>query len=198
MKSVSSETPTKHGEVTKLLIRLRDGDKDALERLMPLMYDELRSLAGHHMRKEYGNHTLCATELVNEVYLKLVRQQRLDASHRTHFIAMVSRTMRTFLIDYARTKKRLKRGEGKAPIPLEDVEDFLSDVEAEEVLALDEALKRLEQIDERAGQVVQYRFYGGLNLEETAAALGLSVKSVQRSWIAGRAWLRKEIVDDPT
>jgi RNA polymerase sigma factor (TIGR02999 family) len=160
---------------------------------MPLMYDELRSLAGRHIRREYHNHTLCATELVNEVYLKLVNQQRLDAGHRKQFIAMVSQTMRNFLIDYARTKKRLKRGEGIAPVPLKDVEHFLTNQEADEILALDEALVRLEQLDERAAKVVQYRFYGGLTLQETADTLGLSVKSVQRGWIAGRAWLRKEV-----
>jgi RNA polymerase sigma factor (TIGR02999 family) len=181
------------GQVTQWLVRLSEGDEEALEGLMPLLYDELRSMARLHLRNERSGHTLSPTALVNEVYLKLVRQQQIQAEHRTQFLAFASRTMRRILVDYARTRRRIKRGGGRQPVPLDEVEGFLSNQEADEVLALDEALTRLEAVNERASQVVQYRFYSGLTLEETAEVLGVSVKTVQRAWLTARAWLRKEI-----
>jgi RNA polymerase sigma factor (TIGR02999 family) len=184
------------GQITRWLVRLREGDEAALERLMPLLYDELRGMARRHLRHERPGHTLNPTALVNEVYLKLVQQQQIQAEHRTQFLAVASRTMRRILVDYARTKKRLKRGGGQSPVPLNDVEAFLTDSEADEVLALDEALNRLATFNERASQVVQYRFYSGLTLDETAAVLAVSVKTVQRDWLAARAWLRKEVTAD--
>ncbi|NBC17101.1 MAG: RNA polymerase subunit sigma-70 [Bacteroidetes bacterium] len=143
------------GDITRWLQRLQEGDDDALEALMPLLYDELRVLARKHLRNERPGHTLNPTALVNEVYLKLVHQQRLDASNRAQFFGIAGRTMRRLLRDYARTKKRIKRGGGQRPLPLDDVAPFLSDEEADEVLALDEALDRLAEIDPRASQVVQ-------------------------------------------
>jgi len=180
-------------QVTQWLVRLRAGDAAALERLMPLLYDELRAMARVQLRRERSGHTLNPTALVNEVYLKLVQQHQIQAEHRTQFLAVASRTMRRILVDYARTKKRLKRGGGQPPVPLDDVAAFLSDREADEVLALDEALDRLAAVDERASRVVQYRFYSGLTLDETADVLGVSPKTVQRDWLTARAWLRKEI-----
>lgn len=182
-----------HGEITQWLQRLRDGDDAALERLMPLLYDELHALARRQLRGERAGHTLNTTALVNEAYLKLVQQRELRAEDRTQFLAIAATTMRRLLVDYARTRKRLKRGGGVRPVPLDDVLPFLSDQEADEVLALDEALARLEAINPRGSQVVQYRFFSGLSLEETAEALNVSVKTVQRSWTAARAWLRKEV-----
>lgn len=183
------------GQVTQWLTRLREGDEAALERLMPLLYDELRAMARRHLRHERSGHTLNPTALVNEVYLKLVQQRQIQAAHRTQFLAVASRTMRRILVDYARTRKRLKRGGGQQPVSLND-EVFLSTQEAGEVLALDEALDRLTAINERASQVVQYRFYSGLTLDETAEVLGVSAKTVQRDWLFARAWLRKEVAAD--
>lgn len=179
--------------VTDLLQHLRAGDDAALERLMPLLYDDLHALARRQLRDERTGHTLNATALVNEAYLKLVQQHEVRAEDRAQFLAIAATTMRRLLIDYARTKKRLKRGGGVRPVPLDDVLPFLSDHDADELLALDEALDRLETINPRGSQVVQYRFFGGLSLEETAEALCVSVKTVQRSWTAARAWLRKEV-----
>ena len=182
--------------VTTLLQRLRDGEDAALERLTPLLYTELHALARRQLRRERDDHTLNATALVNEAYLKLAQQREMQPEDRTQFLAIAATTMRRLLVDYARGKKRLKRGGGERPLPLDDVLPFLSDEEADEMLALDEALSRLEAVNPRGGEVVQLRFFGGLSLEETADALGVSTKTVQRSWTAARAWLRKEVAHD--
>lgn len=184
------------GQVTQCLRRLRDGDEDALEQLMPLLYDELRVLARKQLRSERSGHTLSTTALVNEAYLRLVDQRQLRPEDRAQFFAIAATTMRRILVDYARARKRLKRGGEQQPIPLEEAESFLTDEEADEVLALDAALDRLATLEPRVVQVVQCRFYSGLTLDETAQALDVSVKTVQRDWIAARAWLRKEIAED--
>jgi RNA polymerase sigma factor (TIGR02999 family) len=183
------------GQVTQWLRRLRDGDEAALEQLMPLLYDELRLLARKQLRSERPGHTLSSTALVNEAYLRLVDQHQLRPADRAQFFAIAATTMRRILVDYARTRKRLKRGGGHQPVPLEEAESFLTDEEADEMLALDAALDRLAALAPRVVQVVQCRFYSGLTLEETAQALEVSVKTVQRDWIAARAWLRKEMAD---
>lgn len=185
--------PMPTATVTDLLHRLREGDDAALEHLMPLLYDELYALARRQLRNERTGHTLNTTALVNEAYLKLIQQRELQAEDRAQFLAIAATTMRRLLVDYARTRKRLKRGGGLPPVPLDDVLPFLSDSEADEILALDEALTRLAAINPRGSQVVQYRFFGGLSLEETAGVLSVSVKTVQRAWTAARAWLRKEV-----
>jgi RNA polymerase sigma factor (TIGR02999 family) len=185
------------GQITQWLTRLHEGDETALEHLMPLLYDELRTMARLHLRNERCGHTLNPTALVHEAYLKLIQQQQIQAEHRTQFLAVASNTMRRILVDYARMKKRLKRGGDVQPLPLdEDDAAFLSDQEADEVLALDGALERLAAVNERASQVVQYRFYSGLTLDETAAVLDVSTKTVQRDWLTARAWLRKEVAAD--
>lgn len=185
------------GDVTEWLARLRSGESAALESLVGLLYNELRGAARRQLRREAPRQTLGATALVHEVYLKLLQQRHIAAADRTEFLSIASRTMRRVLVDYARTKKRLKRGGGEVAVSLEDAEvEMFSDEEADEVLALDRALDRLAAVDGRASQVVEYRFYGGLTLEETATALNLSTKTVQRTWGAARAWLRKEISAD--
>lgn len=181
------------GEITQWLRRLRTGDRQALDRLIPLLYAELRGMARRRLRNERTGHTLDTTALVNEAYLKLLQHHKIEAADRVQFFAVAGNTMRRILVDYARTRKRQKRGGGQAPIPLEEVEAFLSDEQAEEVLALDEALERLAAANPRGAQVVEHRFYAGLTLEETASLLEVSAKTVQRDWIAARAWLRKEI-----
>lgn len=184
---------TASDDVGRWLEAMTGGDAAALDQVVRILYDELRGLARHKLRDERAGHTLSPTALVNEVYLKLARHDRIGAESRTRFLAVAARTMRRVLVDYARTRKRDKRGGGQVPIPLEDVEPFLSVEEAEEIVALDDALRRLATLDERAAQVVEQRFYAGMSAEETAELLGVSTKTVQRDWMAARAWLRKEV-----
>ncbi len=181
------------GEITVWLGRLRDGSPEALDRLVPLLYEDLRRLARQRLRAERTGHTLDTTALVNEAYLRLVDQRRIAAGDRSEFFAAASRTMRRVLVDYARARQRAKRGGGVAPVPLAAVEEFLSEKAADETLALDEALARLEQVQPRAARVVELRFFGGLTLAEAAELLGVSAKTVQRDGDAAMAWLRKEV-----
>ena len=184
------------GQVTEWLARWRAGDRVALERLVPLVYDELRQVARRQLNRESPGHTLSATALVHEVYLRLLQQRQLAADDRDSFLAIAAQTMRRILVDHARARRRLKRGGNERPIQLETGDDvpLLTDVEADEVLAIDLALERLAQIDERAHRVIECRIFAGLTLEETAQALSISSKSVQRTWTTALAWLRKEIV----
>jgi RNA polymerase sigma factor (TIGR02999 family) len=165
----------------------------ALDRLFPLIYDELRRLARRRLRGERTGHTLDTTALVHEAYLRLSTQHRLAADNRAEFLAVASNTMRRVLVDYARARRRQKRGGGREAMPLEAVEPFLSDRAVEETIALDDALERLEAAEPRAARVFEQRLFGGLSLEEIATALGVSTKTVQRDWTAARAWLRKEV-----
>lgn len=159
-------------------------------------YDELRRLAHAHLRRERRGDTLQTTGLVNEAYLRLTGLAGLGPEDKTHFFALVSTTMRRVLVDAARRRGRIKRGEDPEPVPIDQAEPLLGDAEAEELVALDDALTRLEQINPRGSEVVQYRFFGGLTLEETASILAVSAKTVQRDWLAARAWLRKEVARD--
>jgi RNA polymerase sigma factor (TIGR02999 family) len=179
--------------ITELLRRYNGGDRSVWEELVPYVYDDLRRLAHQRMRHERNGHTLSTTALVNECYLRLVENRKLAAGDRGEFLALVSQTMRRLLVDHARARKRLKRGPEVLLVPLDDVSEWLTDREADEVISLDEALHNLKGWDERAARVVELRFFGGLSLEETAAVVEVSAKTVQRTWIAARAWLRKEI-----
>lgn len=170
-------------------------DRSADE-IITRLYDELRILARAHLRRERVGHTLDTTGLVNEAYLRLSPQGGLGEMDQARFFATASVTMRRVLVDYARQRNRIKRGAGGVAVPLDEVEGILSDVEAEEVLALDEALDRLEAVNPRGAQVVHHRFFAGLSLEETAELLDVSVKTVQRDWLTARAWLRKEVARD--
>jgi RNA polymerase sigma factor (TIGR02999 family) len=183
------------GEVTVWLERWRQGDRGALDHLVPLLYDELREAARRQIRREISPHTLGATALVHEVYLRLLGQRRLEASDRNSFLAIAATTMRRVLVDYARRRRRLKRGGQSVVVSLEDAGEpvLLSEVEVDEVLGLSRALDRLAAEDERAATIVEYRFFAGLTLEETAALLQLSERTVHRTWTFARAWLRKEI-----
>ena len=183
------------GQVTRELESLRGGCAGSLDRVVSLLYDELRSLARQRLRGERSGPTLDTTALVHEVYLRLFRQQTIDAATRADFFAVASNTMRRVLVDYARTRQRQKRGGGLQVVPLEDVEPFLSDRAAEEVLGVDDALERLRALQPRAMRVVEMHFFGGLTLIEIANMLGISEKTAQRDWQAARAWLRKEVRD---
>lgn len=173
---------------------------DSIERkadaLVPLVYHELRRLARRHLRAERQGHTLRTTALVHEAYLRLAEQHSLAGGERTQFFAAASTTMRRVLVDYARSHNRLKRGGGTEPVALDEVAELLTDEDCDELVALDDALDRLNLMNPRAATVVQNRFFGGLSLDETAELLGVSPKTVQRDWIAARAWLRKEVAHD--
>lgn len=192
-RGTSDDPRASDGEVTRWLARLRDGDRAALDRLVPLLYDELRRLARERLRGERPGHTLETTALVHEAYFRLLEQRRIDAGDRLDFFAVASNTMRRVLIDHARARKRHKRGGGADAVPLDDVEGLLSERAAEEALAVDAALDRLAADSPRAARVVELRIFGGLTLEEIATVLDVSSKTAQRDWEAARAWLRKEI-----
>jgi RNA polymerase sigma factor (TIGR02999 family) len=158
------------------------------------LYDQLRVIARAQLRRERPGHTLGATALVHETYLRLVNQQGLTSIDRTRFFAAVSTTMRRVLVDHARRRRSKKRGSGVHSLPLDAAEAVtMTGEEADELIALDDALERLDRLNARASRVVQLRFFGGLTLEETADLLGVSTKTVQRDWIITRSWLRKEV-----
>lgn len=191
--------PSTAGEVTALLERLREGDRSALDRVVSTLYAELRQIARQRLRGEWGTRRLKTTELVHEAYLRLLGQRRLAVEDRAEFFAVAANTMRRILVDAARTEQRKKRGGGQSGVPLDALDTaawFASGREAEEMLLLDQALDRLGQIHPRAAQVVAHRYFAGLDLEESAALLGVSTKTVRRDWIAARAWLRKELLRD--
>lgn len=184
-------------DLTLWLRRLDEGDPAALDRVVRELYGELRTLARARLRSERADHTLGATALVNEAYLRLSSQERVPAESRTRFFAVAAVTMRRVLVDYARTRKRIKRGgEDREVIPLEEAEPLLSDEAADEILALEDALERLAAAQPRAATVVEHRFFSGLSVEEIAGLLDVSEKTVRRDWIAARAWLRKEVARD--
>src|SRR5262245_20381665 len=177
------------GQVTEWLARWRAGDRDARERLVPLVYDELRQVARRQLKRESPSHTLSPTALVHEVYLRLLQQRQLVASDHDGFLAIAAQTMRRILVDHARARARLKRGGEERPVQLGPGDDTpnLPDAAVEEMLAIDVALERLAQVDERAHRVVEYRIFAGLTVEETAQALSISPRSVQRTWTTALA-----------
>lgn len=182
--------------LTQYLDELKSGDPAALDEVVRVLYQELRVLARARLHDERAEHTLSATALVNEAYIRLAAHEKISAASRTQFMAVAATTMRRILVDYARTRNRKKRGGGEAPIPLAEVEAFLSESEAEEVLALDDALQRLAARNPRAAEVVEQRFYAGLTLEEIASRLGVNERTVRRDWVVARAWLRKEVTGE--
>ena len=182
--------------VTLWLSRWRAGQQDALEHIVPLVYDELRQVARRQLSRERLPHALSPTTLVHETYLRLLGQRQLEASDRPGFLAIVSYTMRRILVDEARRRNRLKRGGGELPAPLEEEPPVVPGMDVDQLLALDALLERLAALNERAARIVEYRIFAGLTLEETAAALDVSLKTVQRTWSTARAWLRKELAGD--
>ena len=194
--------------VTQLLAQWRDGDERAFAQLSALMYEELRQLAQRHLRRERSNHTIQKTALVNEAFVRLVGQQTVDWQSRAHFIGLASKLMRRVLVDYARARLADKRGGGAGLLSLDEMTTpeadeapdttptALQHLDAhtqEEVSAIDQALVRLEQIDERQAQIVEMRYFGGLTVEQTAEAMDISEATVKREWTLARAWLRREL-----
>lgn len=193
---MADETPPLNpapGEVTRWLRDLRQGDRPALDRVVSSLYAELRAIARQRLRGEWGTRPMATTELVHEAYLRLLQQRRLAVDDRSEFFAVAANVMRRILVDAARARHRGKRGGGRPDLPLDEVEDLLGEEEAQEMLLLDQALERLEAMEPRAAQVVVHRYFAGLTLEESARLLGISTKTVQREWLAARAWLRKEM-----
>ena len=177
-------------EVTQLLVAWSQGDRSALDKLLPLVEEELHKLAHRYMSRERKDHTLQTTALVNEAYLKLI-DQKVHWQNRAHFFGIAAQIMRRILIDHARKHLGPQRGGGNT-ISLEEVA-IISDERAAELVALDEALTNLSKLDERKGRVVELRYFGGLSVEETAAVLNVSVDSVSRDWRRAKAFLRREL-----
>ena len=179
-------------DVTVLLAEATKGDQQAASKLVPLVYDELRRLARHYMRRERENHTLQATALVHEAYLKLVQHQSVDWQNRAHFFGIAAQVMRHILVDHARGHGREKRGAGQQLVSLEEALVFSPEKSAE-LIKLDESLERLAKLDPRQGRIVELRFFGGLTVEETAHVLGISPKTVKREWSVAKAWLHGDL-----
>ena len=179
--------PTTH-EVSQLLIDWSNGDKTALDKLVPLIHEELRRLAHHYMSRERPGHTLQTTALVDEAYLRLVNRQEVHWKNRAHFFAIAATLMRSILVDHARSHAYAKRGGGARRIELNEA-IVVSRERAADVVALDEALKELATLDEPQSRIVELRFFGGLTVEETAEAMSISPTTVKREWRTARAWL---------
>ena len=182
-------------EVTKLLKAWSDGDQSALDKLMPLVYEELHRLAHQHMRREKPGHMLQTSALLNEAYVRLVDQSRVHWENRGHFFGIAARLMRQILVDEARRQSFAKRGGGMIQVPLDEA-TTTTQQQSVNVVALDDAMKSLEKIDERKSRIVELRFFGGMSIEETAEVLKVSPGTVMRDWTFARAWLRKEMSVD--
>lgn len=183
---------SRRGEVTGLLLEYAQGSQEAADKLIPVVYEELKRLARDYMRRENPNHTLQTTALVHEAYLKLVRQKDVNWQGRAHFIGVAAQLMRRILIDHAKGRLREKRGGEQVVVPLNEALTF-SPERSEGLLKLDEALERLSKLDARQSRIVELRFFGGLSIEETAEFLGISPKTVKRDWTVAKAWLRSEL-----
>jgi RNA polymerase sigma-70 factor (ECF subfamily) len=179
-------------DVTILLGELAKGDERAASKLIPLVYDELRRLASAYMRRERPDHTLQATALVHEAYLKLVEQRDVDWRGRAHFLGIAAQLMRRILIDHARGHLRDKRGGGMRPVPIDEALVFAPE-QASELIKLEESLERLAKIDPRQAKIVELRFFGGLTVEQTATVMGVSPKTVKRDWSMAKAWLHGDL-----
>jgi RNA polymerase sigma factor (TIGR02999 family) len=189
---LASEQNASSPQVTALLVRWSHGDKEALEKLTPLVYDELRQLAHRYMGGARAGHTLQTTALVNEAYLRLADQAQPTYNNRAHFLAVAARAMRQILVDYALSYNALKRGGGVQKIQLDEAA-VVCESQSKEVLELNDALERLGELDSRKAQVVELKYFGGLNQDEIAEVLSISLKTVRRDWSFAKAWLHNEL-----
>jgi RNA polymerase sigma factor (TIGR02999 family) len=192
MANTSGDARPSPGAVTRLLANVGGGNQAAFDELFPLVYGELRRIAAREMRHEKPGRTLQTTALVHEAYLRLLKDASLSFENRAHFLAIAARAMREILIERARARSARKRGGGAVRLTLDDIVASLPSTPID-VLALDEALQRLARLDERHARVVELRYFGGLSVEETAVALGLSPATVKRAWTLARAWLFREL-----
>ena len=179
-------------EVTRLLLAWKGGDEGALERLVPLVYNELRRLARRQMRRERPDHSLQTTALINEAYLRLIDLRNVEWQNRAHFFALCARMMRRILVDFARSRGYRKRGGGARPVSL-DQAPAVSAQPSKDIVAVDNALNALAQVDARKAQVVELRFFGGLTAQETAEVLKVSEETVLRDWKLAKVWLVREL-----
>lgn len=178
--------------VTDLLGRWRSGDREALNSLMPLVYDELRRIAQNYLRNERPGHTLQSTALVHEAYVRMIQQDLPEWQSRAHFFAVAAQLMRQILVDHARAHRADKRGGGVCKLALEDAQENAEPLDVD-LIALDDALKTLSIMDPQQSKVVELKFFGGLSIEDTAVVLGISSSTVKRDWITARAWLYREL-----
>lgn len=181
-------------QVTQLLRDWSDGKPEARDEVLELMYRPLRAMAERHLQRERDGHTLQPTALVHELYLRLVDQRQVDWDDRTHFLAVAAHVMRRILVDYARRRQSLKRGGEWVPVTIDAALDVMAE-EKLDVVALDEALDRLAAIFPQQSKVVELRFYGGLTIDETAAAMSVSPATISREWTMARAWLRRAMTE---
>ena len=179
-------------DITRILQKVGSGDAHAAHELLPLIYAQLRAAAQQQMAKERGDHTLQATALVHEAYVRLVGSDEVSWENRAHFYVAAAEAMRRVLIEYARKRGRAKRGGGRKRVPLTG-EELAEDPNLEEIMSVDAAIRRLEERDGRMARIVRLRFFAGLGVKETAAALGLSDRTVRREWALARAWLHREL-----
>ena len=182
-------------EVTGLLLDWGNGDRAALDRLLPVVYAELRRLAGGYLRKERRDHTLQPTALVHEVYLRVIDQDRVRWQNRAHFFAIASQLMRRILVDHARRRHSSKRGGRHAPVSLGEIPDWPAGRDVD-MVAFDEALARLAILDPRQSRIIELRCFAGLTAEETAAVIGVSAPTIRREWAVAKAWLYRELSAD--
>jgi RNA polymerase sigma factor (TIGR02999 family) len=180
------------GEVTRILRKASDGDDSAVNRLMPLVYDELRALAESYLQRERPDHTLQATALVHEAYVRLIRQEEVEWKSRAHFFAVAAQAIRRILVDHARARQRAKRGGDRQRVRLDEEVALLEGPDLD-LLSLDEAMKKLGRLHQRQARIVELRFFGGLSLREVARVLGVSARTVDGDWSMARAWLRREL-----
>lgn len=180
-------------EITEILRAWNAGQRDALDEIVPLVYQELRRQARRYLRRERGNHTLQTTALVNEAYLKLIDQREVHWQNRAHFFGIAANLMRRILVDYARAKHRRKRGGSAEELQLDEAILIKTDQRDLDLLALDEALNRLAEFDEQQARIVELRYFSGLSVEETAEVLAISTATVKRNWNMARAWLHREL-----
>jgi RNA polymerase sigma factor (TIGR02999 family) len=179
-------------DITRLLIAHGEGNTAALDQLVPLVYEDLRRLARAQLRRRAGHDSLETAGLVNEAYLRLIDQSRATWRDRGHFFAVSAMAMRQIIVDHARRRTRVKRGGDRAPVPLDDINEPAAH-ESHHVLDVDRALTKLASVDAKLARLVECRYFAGLTEEETAVALGVSVRTVQREWFKARAWLRHEL-----
>ena len=182
-------------QITQLLVAWGDGDQSALEELTPLVYEELRRLAHHYMGRERPGHTLQTTALVNEAYIRLIDWKNVHWQNRAHFFAVSAQLMRRILVDFARSRGYAKRGGGALAVTLDEAA-LVSSEKGTDIVALDQALLSLADLDLRQSRVVELRFFGGLSIEETAEVLKVSPGTVRRDWSLARAWLHRELTDN--
>lgn len=178
--------------ITILLEDCVKGRKGAVDELLPHVYSELKKISSKYLRDEYRNHTLQTTELVHEAYIKLVGDQNIEWQSRAHFFGIAANSMRNILVDHARKRKSLKRGEGKENLSLDDVFN-LSEKSDDQLLALDDAMKKLEKVEERSCKIIELRYFSGLTIEEAAEVLNISPATAKRDWSFAKAWLYREI-----